>query len=165
MNKLIITIIVLLTGLSTRSQCSFSDLFYAQNPDTMAALIDSNVYCYREMLSRPGMYEHRTYINNLYNGAYPWVYHTNPVKEKLFEEFYEKWGYKYPTLLSPLPTDSDYYDAINSMVATDTKYFTSTTKHMPLQYLQWLRVRDMVKKYGTKSVNRLMKSAAQITNL
>jgi hypothetical protein len=150
------------------AQCPISELIFATDLETMANLIDENTDCFKEKLQQPDFVKYKKFVDYLYNNSYPWVYHTNQSKEKLFENFYKNYGgLAWPTITSPKPCLTDqFYVAISNMVATDTAFFAKKDANgIPLKYIQWLRVRSLKQKYGEASVNHLMASVSKIANL
>ena len=154
-------------GLAAKAQCPISDILTTKEPPAIAALIEANTDCLRQALTQNPEYQNlRIYVDYIYNTSTPWIFHTNLPKEKLFEDFYKKWGNVYPTMSSPAPTDLEFYAAIKEMVATDPTYFTQhkVTK-IPIKYQQWLYVKNLIAKYGEHNVVVLANAAAKIANL
>ena len=153
----------------SNAQCPITELVFASDLETMANLINDNAGCFKEKLKEPGFERYKAIVDNLYNFSYPWVYHTIPGKERLFENFYSQWGSTWPTLLSPKPVKScsaDFYAAIDQMVASDPFFFSKKdAQGIPFKYIDWLRVRDLKQKYGTQSVVNLMAATRKIANL
>ncbi|MDB4924606.1 hypothetical protein [Mucilaginibacter sp.] len=168
MRKVLI-VCLLACGINTASkaQCPINEIITTKEPQVIASLIDNNTDCIKQsLLQNPEYQSFRVYIDYLYNTSSPWVYHTNPEKEKLFVDFYTKWGEAYPTMRSPAPTDENFYTDLKAMIATDPGFFAQqkVTK-IPVKYQQWLYVKKLNKKYGERNIELLTNAAAKIANL
>jgi hypothetical protein len=166
--KKIVLVCLLAFGMNAAmAQCPINEILTTRDPSTIANLIDNNTDCIKQALTQnPDYQNYKVYVDYLYNTASPWVYHTNPAKEKLFADFYEKWGKDYPGLHAPKPTSEDFYKAVDAMVATDPVYFAQAkATKIPAKYIQWLYVRDITQKYGERNVIILTNAAAKIANL
>ncbi len=165
--KNLLVICLLAFSISAKAQCPINDILVTRDLQAIANMIDNNTDCIKQALVQNPDYENfRLYLDYLYNTSSAWIYHTNPAKEKLFDEFYKTWGEEYPTLRSPAPTSEAFYKAMNAMVATDPAFFEQKkiTK-IPIKYKQWLYVKDMNRKYGEHAVVSLANAAAKIANL
>ena len=167
--KSALIIVFLAFGLTatTKAQCPINDILATRDLQTIATMIDNNTDCIKQALSTNQEYSNfKVYLDYLYNSSAPWIYHTNPDKEKLFADFYNKWWASYPTLLSKTPTSDEFYKAINEMVATDPEYFKQTRQtKIPVAYKHWMYVQDLTRKYGTAAVLNAENAAAKIANL
>ncbi|MDB5010586.1 MAG: hypothetical protein JWQ06_1375, partial [Mucilaginibacter sp.] len=166
-SAIIISLLAFGMNATTKAQCPINDIFVTRDLQTIATIIDNNTDCIKQALAyNPDYANFKIYLDYLYNTSNPWVYHTNPEKEKLFTEFYSKWGKDYPTLLSKAPASDEFYKAINEMVATDPEFFAQNkpTK-IPLKYKEWLYVKDLNRKYGVQTVIHAENAAAKIANL
>ena len=159
-------VFTLICGIS--AQCPIGEIISTPSLDTMANLIDQNTDCIKATLLKPGYEKYKTMVDDLYNSSYQWVYHTQPQKERMFEDFYEKYGKVWPTINSERPSEADdsgFYAALKKMIATDLSFFKETEDGIPLPYKKWLRVRGLCQQYGAQSFKHLMDSAAKIANL
>ena len=165
MKKTIFCIVLLVFFVTiSKAQC-IEQLAMSTNPDEICDVINSNVSCLRETLNRNEYRAYKVKINYLYTSSYPWVYHTNPEKEKLFNNFYDRFGYLYPSLISAKPTNPEFYQALKEIIATDPNYFKQVQEtKIPIKYIQWMRVKGMCNKFGDASIVRLMQSASKIVN-
>ena len=155
----------ILYGNAVRAQC-VEKLILSTTLDEISDVIDNNVSCIKETLNNQKYEKLKFKINYLYKTSYIWVYHKNLEKERLFNKFYQTYGYLYPSLTSIKPTSGIFYDALKEMVASDPKYFAQTQKtNIPLKYIQWMRVKGLKEKFGEASVIRLMQSASKIIDL
>ncbi|MEI7688753.1 MAG: hypothetical protein WCI91_01050 [Candidatus Nomurabacteria bacterium] len=155
----------ILYGNVGRAQC-IEKLILSTTLDEISDVIDNNVSCIKETLNNQKYEKFKFKINYLYKTSYIWVYHKNPEKERLFNKFYQTYGYLYPSLLSIKPTSGIFYDALNEMIASDPKYFSQIQKtNIPLKYIQWMRVKGLKEKFGEASVIRLMQSASKIIDM
>ena len=78
---------------AVKAQCPINDILTTRDPQVIANLIDNNTDCIKQALTQNPDYQNfKMYVDYLYNSSSPWVYHTNPDKEKLFNNFYDKWG-------------------------------------------------------------------------
>src|SRR4051812_39740713 len=124
MKKVLIICLLALGFNVAKAQCPINDILTNKDPLVIAGLIEANTDCLKQSLTQSPEYASiRVYIDYVYNTSAPWIYHTNPQKEKLFEEFYETYGSIYPTISSNMPDNHDFYEAIKTMVATDPDYF------------------------------------------
>jgi hypothetical protein len=166
-NALLIGLLVFGVNLTTKAQCPINEILTTRDPQTIASLIDNNTDCIKQALTQnPDYVSFKLYVDYLYNTSSPWIYHTNPDKEKLFAAFYAKWGKDYPTLQSAKPTNEEFYTAMQEMVATDPAFFAQPrATRIPIKYKQWLYVRDITEKYGERNIVLLTNAAAKIANL
>ena len=167
--KSALIIVLLAFGLTatTKAQCPINDILATHDLQAIASMIDNNTDCIKQALStNPEYATYKDYLDYLYNSSSPWVYHTHPDKEKLFAEFYSKWGSAYPTLLSKAPTSEEFYKAMDAMIDTDPDFFKQNkpTK-IPVAYKHWMYVQDLTRKYGAIAVLNAENAAAKIANL
>jgi hypothetical protein len=150
-----------------KAQCPINEILTTKDPQTIAGLIEGNTDCIKQALTQNPEYQSfRSYVDYLYNTSAPWVYHTNPQKEKLFEDFYNTWGKVYPTMSSAAPVNFEFYAAIKTMIAADPAFFTQKKEtKIPIKYQQWLHVKTLVAKYGERNVTLLANAASKIANL
>jgi hypothetical protein len=154
-------------NVAAKAQCPINEILTTKEPQAIASLIEANTDCITQALTQGSEYQSfRVYVDYLYNTSSPWIFHTNPEKEKLFEDFYASWGKAYPTMSSPAPADPQFDAAIKTMIATDPGYFAQrrVTK-IPVKYQQWLYVKNLVAKYGERNVMALANATAKIANL
>jgi hypothetical protein len=154
-------------SMSAKAQCPIDDIIGTRDLQTIATMIDNNTDCIKIALAtNPEYADFKVYLDYLYNSSRPWVYHTNPDKEKLFSDFYAKWGTLYPNLHADLPVTGEFYKAMKEMVATDPVFFAQN-KHslIPSKYKEWMYVQDLNRKYGTLAVIHAENAAAKIANL
>ncbi|MEO8886712.1 MAG: hypothetical protein ABI367_11660 [Mucilaginibacter sp.] len=159
---------LLALGLTTvKAQCPINEILTTRDIQVVANMIESNTDCIKQSLTQNPEYKTlKMYVDRLYNGARPWVYHTYPAKEKLFNDFYAKWGNEYPTLRSAAPTSDEFKKDVAAMVATDPEFFKQNkTTDVPIQYKQWLYVQDLKKRYGENKLLSLTNATAKIANL
>ncbi len=157
--------VITLTSNIGRAQC-IEQLILSTTLDEISDIIDNNVSCIKETLNKKEYKKFRFKVNYLYKTSFIWVYHKNPEKERLFNIFYQTYGYLYPSLNSIKPNSGIFYDALKEIVASDPKYFYQTQKtNIPLKYIQWMRVKGLKEKFGEASVIRLMQSASKIVDL
>jgi len=154
-------------SISAKAQCPINEILTTKEPQAIASLIDNNVDCIRQSLTQNPEYQNfRVYIDYLYNTSAPWIFHTNLQKEKLFADFYDRWGDAYPTMSSAAPTDLEFYAAIKEMVITDPVFFTQHKEtKIPVKYQQWLYVKNLIAKYGERNIVLLANATAKIANL
>jgi hypothetical protein len=163
----IVCLLALGMNATTKAQCPINDILVTSDLSVIASMIDNNTDCIKqELVYNPDYQNFKMYLDYLYNTSSPWIYHTNPQKEKLFNDFYGKWGKAYPSLRSALPVEGEFYKAMKEMVATDPKFFEQS-KHtlIPTKYKEWLYVQDLNRKYGTLTVTHAENAAAKIANL
>src|SRR5258708_37174738 len=101
--KKALLICLLAFGMSAtgKAQCPINEILTTRDPQNIASLIENNTDCIKQSLTQNTDYTgFKVYLDYLYNSSSPWVYHTNPEKEKLFTEFYSKWGKEYPAVRS-----------------------------------------------------------------
>lgn len=154
-------------GVAARAQCPISEILTTKEPQAIATLIENNTDCLRQALTQNPEYQNfRVYIDYIYNTSTPWIFHTNLQKDKLFQDFYDRWGQAYPTMSSPAPEDPEFYAALKEMVATDPIFFTQHKEtKIPVKYQQWLYVKNLIAKYGERNVVILANATAKIANL
>ncbi|HEY0245653.1 MAG TPA: hypothetical protein VGC01_08830 [Mucilaginibacter sp.] len=152
---------------TTKAQCPINDILVTRDLQTIAAIIDDNTDCIKQALSQnPEYANYKEYLDYLYNTSSPWVYHTNPEKEKMFADFYAKHGAEYPTLLSKAPESADFYKDMQAIVASDPEFFAqSKATKIPLKYKAWLYVKDLNRKYGEQTVLHAENAAGKVANL
>jgi hypothetical protein len=152
---------------AAKAQCPINDILATRDLQIIATMIDNNTDCIKTALStNPDYYDFKTYLDYMYNASAPWIYHTNPDKEKLFTDFYAKWGKLYPSLHADMPMEGEFYKAMKEMVATDPQYFAQTKRSLiPAKYKEWLYVHDLEAKYGVMTVVHAENAAAKIANL
>ncbi|MES2377810.1 MAG: hypothetical protein V4553_14585 [Bacteroidota bacterium] len=152
---------------AAKAQCPINEILTTKDPQIIAGLIEGNTDCIKQSLTQNPEYQSfRVYVDYLYNTSAPWVYHTNPQKEKLFEDFYKAWGETYPTMSSAAPVNPDFYAAIKTMVATDPAFFAQKKEtKVPVKYQQWLYVKHLVATYGERNVTLLANATSKIVNL
>lgn len=154
-------------GLNAAAQCPINDVLTTRDPQNITALIENNTDCFKQAITQNLEYsQFKTYLDYIYNNASGWVYHAYPEKEQLFAKFYEKWGKDYPAMGSPLPSSPEFYKDMNTLMASDPKFFQQTkdTK-VPLKYMQWLYVRRMNERYGAQTVLNLTNAVGKLANL
>ena len=163
----IVCLLALGMNATTKAQCPITEILVTRDLSTIASMIDNNTECIKqELVYNPQYSNFKVYLDYLYNTSSPWIYHTNPQKEKLFADFYAKWGKEYPTLRSDMPMNGEFYKAMKEMVATDPKYFAQNTRTLiPSKYKEWMYVQDLNRKYGVQSVIHAENAAAKIANL
>jgi len=163
----IVCLMALGMNATTKAQCPITEILVTRDLSTIASMIDNNTECIKqELVYNPQYSNFKVYLDYLYNTSSPWIYHTNPQKEKLFADFYAKWGKEYPTLRSDMPMNGEFYKAMKEMVATDPKYFAQNTRTLiPSKYKEWMYVQDLNRKYGVQSVIHAENAAAKIANL
>src|SRR6185312_676170 len=127
-------------SISAKAQFPINDILTTKEPQVIATRIENNTDCLRQALTQSPEYQNfRVYVDYLYNTSTPWIFHTNLQKEKLFQDFYDKWGQTFPTMSSATPTDPEFYAALKEMVATDPPYFVQHKEtKIPIKYQQWL---------------------------
>lgn len=164
---LVLCLVAFGMSISAKAQCPINEILTTKEPQVIAGLIEANTDCIRQALTQNPEYQgFRVYVDYLYNTSTPWIFHTNLQKEKLFQDFYEKWGQAYPTMSSPAPADEEFYVAIKEMVATDPAYFVQHKEtKIPIKYQQWLYVKNLLAKYGERNVMLLANATAKIANL
>jgi hypothetical protein len=167
--KRVFTVCLLALGMSaaTKAQCPINEILVTRDLQAIAMMIDNNTECIKQALTQNPEYANfKVYIDYLYNTSSPWIYHTNPQKEKLFTDFYSKWGKEYSCLHAAVPVSAEFYKAVDEMVATDPAFFAQNkpTK-IPSKYKEWLYVQDLNRKYGVMSVLHAENAAAKIANL
>ncbi|HWZ36130.1 MAG TPA: hypothetical protein VNW51_08235 [Mucilaginibacter sp.] len=152
---------------AARAQCPISEILTTREPQAITALIEANTDCLQQALTQNPEYQSfRVYVDYLYNTSTPWIFHTDLQKEKLFQDFYAKWGKAYPTLRSHIPDDPEFYTAIKEMTATDPSYFIQRKEtKIPVKYQQWLYVKNLIAKYGERNIVALANATAKIANL
>lgn len=160
-------ICLLVFSMNAKAQCPINEILVTRDLQTIANMIENNTDCIKQALTQnPDYSNFKLYLDYIYNTSSAWVYHTNPDKEKLFNDFYNTWGEYYPTLRSPLPTSEGFYKAMQAMIATDPAFFEQKkASKIPSKYKQWLYVKDMNRKYGEHAVISLTNAAAKIANL
>lgn len=149
------------------AQCPINEILTTKDPQAIASLIENNTDCIKQSLTQNTDYQNlKVYVDYLYNTASPWVYHTNPDKEKLFDDFYAKWGTAYPNMHSPVPATAEFTKAVQAMVATDPAFFVQQKETaVPIRYQQWLHVKNLNSKYGERTIVLLTNAASKIANL
>ncbi|MFD2145811.1 hypothetical protein [Mucilaginibacter antarcticus] len=167
MKKLVLIFLVAIGVNTAKAQCPINDILATKDPLAIAGLIVANTDCIKQTLTQSPEYTNtRVYIDYVYNTSAPWIYHTNLPKEKLFEEFYQKWSSSYPSVSAKLPDSKEFYDAVAAMVGTDRNYFAQKkATRVPLKYQQWLYVKGLKEKYGERNINILANAASKIANL
>jgi hypothetical protein len=150
-----------------KAQCPINEILTTKDPQVIASLIEGNTDCIKQSLTQNPEYQSfKVYVDYLYNTSATWVYHTNPQKEKLFEDFYNTWGEAYPTMSSAAPVNPDFYAAVKVMVDSDPAFFKQKKEtKVPVKYQQWLYVKRLVAKYGERNVTVLANAASKIVNL
>jgi hypothetical protein len=170
MKKITLLLFVFIWMYECKAQCPISEVIAAYNSgaDSTARLIDKNSECIRQALQKPGNGKYQTMIDNLYHSSTPWVYHTDTAKEKLFNDFYNTWGKLWPTVRAEKPEKSqneDFYKAIDALSATDPSFFKEKDDGVPINYIHWLAVQSLNKKFGgPDKVLSLMKSIEKIVD-
>ncbi len=167
MKKLFFIFLLAIAFNAAKAQCPINEILSSKDPLVIAGLIEANTDCIKQTLIQSPEYTNvKVYIDYVYNISAPWIYHTNLVKEKLFEEFYEKWSSIYPSVNANLPDSKEFYEAVADMVETDQEYFAQKKEtRVPVKYQQWLYVKGLKEKYGERNINILANAAAKITNL
>jgi|SRR6187402_193575 len=152
---------------ATKAQCPITEILTTRDIQTVANLIENNTDCIKQSLTQNSEYlSFKMYVDYLYNSSTPWIYHTNPQKEKLFSDFYTKWGKDYPTLRANVPTSEEFKKDVAAMVATDPEFFKQGKESaVPQKYKQWLYVQDMNKRYGEHKVLSLANAVAKVANM
>ena len=152
---------------TTKAQCPINDILTTRDIQNVANMIEANTDCIKQALvQNPEYQSFKSYVDFLYNNSRTWIYHTNPQKEKLFTDFYQKWGKDYPSLAAAVPESEDFKKDIAAMIATDPAFFKQNkVTAIPQQYKQWLYVQDLNKKYGEHKVLSLAVAAGKIANL
>ena len=165
--KKLLLVCLLAFGMNAAAQCPINEILTTRDPQNIANLIENNTDCIKQSLTQNPEYQNfKVYIDYLYNTSSPWVYHTNPEKEKLFNDFYATWGAAYPSMRSPAPTSEGFYKAVQAMVATDPAFFVQKkATPIPVKYQQWLTIQNLNKKYGERNIVILTNAAAKIANL
>jgi len=163
----IVCLLALGMNATTKAQCPINDILATRDLSTIANMIDNNTECIKQSLAyNPEYANFKLYLDYLYNTSSTWIYHTNPQKEKLFNEFYTKWGKDYPNLKADMPEKGEFYKAMKEMVATDPAYFAQATRTLiPTKYKEWLYVQDLNRKYGVNAVIHAENAAAKIANM
>ena len=164
---LIVCAIALGLNVTAKAQCPINEILTTRDIQTVANMIEGNTDCIKQALTQNPEYQvFKTYVDYLYNSSKAWIYHSNPQKEKLFSDFYQKWGKDYPTLMAAAPETEEFKKDVAAMVATDPQFFKQNkTTVVPQQYKQWLYVQDLNKRYGEHKVLSLANAAAKIANL
>jgi len=167
MKNVFLTCLLALGLLTAKAQCPINEILTTRDIQVVANMIESNTDCIKQSLTQNPEYKTiKVYVDHLYNGARPWVYHAYPEKEKLFTEFYAKWGNEYPTLRAQAPTSDEFKKDVAAMIATDPQFFKQTkATDVPQQYKQWLYVQDLNKRYGESKVLSLTNATSKIANL
>jgi len=163
----IVCLLALGMNATTKAQCPINEILATRDLSKIANMIDNDSECIKQALVyNPEYIGFKMYLDYLYNTSSPWIYHTNPEKEKLFADFYSKWGKEYPSLRSEMPMNGEFYKAMKEMVATDPAFFKQE-KHtlIPSKYKEWLYVQDLNRKYGVNAVIHAENAAAKIANL
>lgn len=152
---------------TSKAQCPINEILTTRDIQTVANMIEGNTDCIKQELTQNEEYQgFKAYVDYLYNSTKPWIYHTNPEKEKLFTEFYTKWAKDYPTLNSAAAITDEFKKDMAAMVATDPAYFKQNkATAVPQKYREWLYVQDLKKRYGENKVLSLANAAAKIANL
>lgn len=152
---------------TTKAQCPINEILTTRDIQNVANMIELNTDCLKAALTQNPEYQSfKTYVDFLYNNSRPWIYHTNPQKEKLFSNFYQKWGKDYPNLASAPPESEEFKKDIAAMIATDPEFFKQKkATAVPQQYKQWLYVQDLNRKYGEDKVLSLAVATSKIANL
>ncbi|RZA02241.1 MAG: hypothetical protein EOP47_07810 [Sphingobacteriaceae bacterium] len=152
---------------TTKAQCPINDILTTRDIANVANMIEANTDCIKQaFVQNPEYQSFKTYVDFLYNNSRPWIYHTNPQKEKLFNDFYQKWGKDYPNLASKVPDNEEFKKDIAAMIATDPAFFKQKKETVvPQQYKQWLYVQDLNRKYGENKVLSLAVATSKIANL
>jgi hypothetical protein len=165
--KNVLIVCLLALGIRAAAQCPINEILTTRDPQTIAGLIENNTDCIKQSLTlNPEYQSFKVYVDYLYNTSSPWVYHTNPDKEKLFADFYAVWGKDYPSMRSPVPTTDEFTRAVAAMVATDPAFFVQKkVTTVPVKYQQWLTVQNLNRKYGERNIITLTNAAAKIANL
>ena len=152
---------------TTKAQCPINEILTTRDIQNVANMIEANTDCIKTALTQNSEYQSfKSYVDFLYNNTRQWIYHTNPQKEKLFGDFYQKWGKDYPSLAVAAPESEEFKKDIAAMIATDPEFFKqkkATT--VPQQYKQWLYVQDLNRKYGENKVLSLAVATSKIANL
>jgi hypothetical protein len=163
----IVCLLALGMNATTKAQCPINEILVMRDLSNIANMIDNNTECIKQALVyNPEYTGFKMYLDYLYNTSSPWVYHTNPEKEKLFADFYSKWGKEYPSLRSEMPMNGEFYKAMKEMVATDPAFFKQEKRTLiPSKYKEWLYVQDLNRKYGVNAVIHAENAAAKIANL
>jgi hypothetical protein len=164
---LFVCLLALGMNATTKAQCPINEILTTRDPQIIAGLIDQNIDCIKQNLVFNSDYQgFKMYVDYLFNSSATWIYHTNPQKEKLFADFYAKWGTQYPNLHAQLPESGEFYKAMKEMVATDPEFFKQDKRTLiPAKYKEWMFVQDLTRKYGQQAVARLENAAAKIANL
>ncbi len=167
MKNVFLTCLLALGFTAAKAQCPINEILTTRDIQTVANMIENNTDCIKQSLTQNPEYQSfKLYVDNLYNGASPWIYHSYPAKEKQFNEFYAKWGKEYPTLRSKVPTSDEFKKDVAAMIASDPQFFKQTkTTDVPVQYKQWLYVQDLNKRYGEAKVLSLANATSKIANL
>ncbi|GAB2976238.1 hypothetical protein GCM10027049_08800 [Mucilaginibacter puniceus] len=152
---------------TTKAQCPINEILTTRDIVNVANMIDANTDCIKQALTHNPEYQSfKTYVDFLYNHSRPWIFHTNPQKEKLFIDFYQKWGNEYPTLTAAVPQSEEFKKDVAAMIATDPEFFKQKKETaVPQQYKQWLYVQDLNRRYGENKVVNLAVSTSKIANL
>lgn len=167
MKKALIFFVLAFGIIVAKAQCPINEILTTRDPQNIAGLIEGNTDCIKQALTQNPEYQSfRVYVDYLYNTSAPWIYHTNPQKEKLFEDFYKTWGKAYPTMSSATPANPEFYAAVKAMVAADPLFFKQKKEtKVPIKYQQWLYVKHLVAKYGERNVTLLANATSKIANL
>lgn len=152
---------------TTKAQCPINEILTTRDILNVANMIEANTDCIKQAFIQNSEYQSfKNYVDFLYNNSRPWIYHTNPQKEKLFSDFYQKWGKEYPSLAVAAPTSEEFKKDVAAMIATDPAFFKQNkATAVPQQYKQWLYVQDLNKKYGESRVLSLAVATSKIANL
>jgi hypothetical protein len=163
----IVCLLALGMNATTKAQCPINDILVTRDLSVIANMIDNNTDCIKQALAyNPEYSGFKVYLDYLYNTSSTWIYHTNPQKEKLFNEFYAKWGKDYPNLKADMPEKGEFYKAMKEMVATDPAYFAQKTHTLiPSKYKEWLYVQDLNRRFGVNAVIHAENAAAKIANM
>jgi hypothetical protein len=167
MKKALMFCLLAFSIITVKAQCPINEILTTKDPQTIAGLIEGNTDCIKQALTQNPEYQSfKVYVDYLYNTSSPWIYHTNPQKEKLFEDFYKTWGKAYPTMSSAAPENPEFYAALKTMVDSDPAFFKQKkdTK-VPIKYQHWLYVKHLITKYGERKVTLLANAASKIANI
>jgi hypothetical protein len=153
--------------LNILAQCPINDILTTRDLSAIASMIENNTDCIKQALTQnPEYANYKEYLDYLYNTSKPWIYHTDPEKEKQFAAFYAKHGAEYPTMSSKAPESADFYKDMAAIVASDPEFFAQAKEtKIPLKYKAWLYVQSLNRKYGEQTVVHAENAAAKVANL
>jgi hypothetical protein len=107
--KKVLLVCLLAFSMNAVAQCPIDEILTTRDPQNIATLIENNTDCIKQSLTQNPEYQNfKVYIDYLYNTSSPWVYHTNPEKEKIFNNFYATWARPIQVYIHRRPHPRDF---------------------------------------------------------